>query len=249
MVSWADDKQKGHDTGYRIVFPTWWKSSWKDVRLGVTEEAHMAVQEKRLIELLQAKRREDPEGFRAYMPDVAEMLPDQPSRRTRRRSPFGLTEQEVSYHRAGLSEALGRLSDGIIVEDEAIKGLRHCAHLIRDGSLQYTGESEVVNGGISHEMGHEVLRSLVRAAIGKSPGAYKAKTTIPVGEGGDVLERISVIMGVFLELDRDGRLVSISVDPGRLRKRRKLMAFVGASEDPEPDVALRHDDYLAMQDR
>ena len=208
----------------------------------------MAVQEKRLIELLQAKRREDPEGFRAYMPDVAEMLPDQPSRRIRRKSPFGLTEQEVSYHRAGLSETLGKLNDGAIVAEEAVKGLRHCAHLIRDGSLQYTGESEVVNGGMPHEMGHGVLKSLVRAAIGKSPGSYKARTTIPVGDGGDVLDRVSLIMGVFLELDRDGRLVSVSIDPGRFRKRRKLMAFVGASKDPEPDVALRHDDYLAMQD-
>ena len=208
----------------------------------------MAVQDNRLIELLQAKRREDPEGFRAYMPDVARMLPDQPSKPIRRRSPFGLTEKELAFHRTGLSEVLGKLNEGTIVADEAVGGLRHCAHLIRDGSLQYTGESEVVNGGMPHEVGYKVLKSLVRAAIGKSPGSYRAKTTMSVDEGGDVLERISVIMGVFLELDRDGRLVSISIDPGRFRKRRKLMAFVGASKDPEPDVALRHDDYLAMQD-
>ena len=208
----------------------------------------MAVQGKRLIELLQAKRREDPEGFRAYMPDVAEMLPDQSSSRTLKSSPFGLTEQEISYHRTELSEVLDRLNDRTIVADEAVKGLRNCAHLIRDGSLQYTGESEVVNGGMPHEMGYEVLRGLLRAAIGKTPGSYKASTTIPVGEGGDVLERVSLIMGVFLELDREGRFVSISIEPGKFKKRRRLMAFVGASEDPEADVALRHDDYLAMRD-
>ena len=208
----------------------------------------MAIQEKRLIELLQAKRREDPKGFRAYLPDVEELLPDQPLRRPRRRSPFGLTEQELSHHRDGLSETLRKLNAGTLVGAEAVNGLLHCAHLIRDGSLQYTGESEVVNGGIPHELGHEVLKSLVKAAIGKSPGSYKARTTITVGEGGEVLDRVSLIMGVFLELDRDGRLVSVSIDPGRFRKRRKLMAFVGASEDPASDVALRHDDYLAMQD-
>ena len=207
----------------------------------------MAIQEKRLIELLQAKRCEDPEGFRAFMPDVAEMLPDHSLRRTRRSSPFGLTEQEVSYHRAGLSGVLDRLNERTIVAEEAVKGLNHCAHLVRDGSLQYTGETEVVNGGMPHEMGHEVLKGLLRAAVGKSPGSFKARTKIPVGDGGEVLDRVSLIMGVFLELDGEGRLVSIDIEPGRLRKRRKLMAFVGASEDPEPDVAQRHDDYLAMQ--
>ena len=133
----------------------------------------MAIQEKRLIELLQAKRCEDPEGFRAYMPDVAEMLPDLSSRRTRRSSPFGLTEQEVAYHRAGLSGVLDRLNDRTIVKEYAVKGLSHCAHLVGNGSLQYTGETEVVNGGMPHEMDHEVLRRLLRAAIGKSPGSYK----------------------------------------------------------------------------
>ena len=224
-------------------------SSWRGARRGRDWGVDMAVQDKRLLELLQAKRREDPDGFRAYMPEVAEMLSEQPTKRTRRKgSPFGLTEQEIRYHRTELSEVLSRLNGDTIGAEEAVKGLMHCAHLARDGSLQYTGESELVNGGIPHEMGHEVLKSLVRAAVGKSPGSYKAKTTIPVATGGDVLERVSVIMGVFLEFDRDDRLVSIAIDPGRFKKRRKLMAFVGASSDPEPDVALRHDDYLATQD-
>ena len=208
----------------------------------------MTTREKQLIDILQAKRREDPDGFRQYLPDIARLLVEPPQRRVGRRSTFGLTERELSYHRAGLSDVLGKLNGGPIVAEEAVKGLRHCAHLIRDGSLQYTGESEVVNGGMPHEMGYEVLKSLVRAAIGKSPGSYRAKTTIPVGEGGGVLERISVIMGVFLELDRDGRLVSVSIDPGRFKKRRKLMRIIGIGTESEPDVALRHDDYLAMQD-
>ena len=208
----------------------------------------MTTREKQLIDILQAKRREDPDGFREYLPDIARLLVEPPQRRVGRQSTFGLTERELSYHRAGLSDVLGKLNGGPIVAEEAVKGLRHCAHLIRDGSLQYTGESEVVNGGMPHEVGYEVLKSLVRATIGKSPGSYRAKTTIPVGEGGDVLERISVIMGVFLELDRDGRLVSVSIDPGRFKKRRKLMRIIGIGTESEPDVALRHDDYLAMQD-
>ena len=98
-------------------------------------------------------------------------------------------------------------------------------------------------------MGYEVLKGLLKAALGKSPGSYKAKTTAPVGEGGGpVVEQVSVIMGVFLGLDTNRRLVSVTIRPGKYRKRRKLMEFVGGSSDPQPDVALRHDDYLAMQD-
>lgn len=196
----------------------------------------MSIQENRIIELLQAKRRKDPEGFRKYLPDVTELLQDPPPRRSRSRSTFGLTEQELSYHRTGLLEALGKLDEGTITAEEAAKGLKHCADLIKDGNLPY-GRHDT----LPHEMGHDVLKSLVKAAIGKSPGSYKSKITLPLGKGGLVLEQVSVIMGVFLELDRDERLVSISIDPGKYRKRRKLMKFVGASRDPEPDVAARHD--------
>ena len=204
----------------------------------------MSVQQERLIDLLQAKYREDPKGFREYLPGAAELLPEQPPRRSRPRSPFGLTERELSYQRNGLSEVLAKLDEGTLTSGEAVQGLRHCATLIRDDNLPYGWDES-----LSHEMGYEVLKGLLRGALGKSPGSYKAKTTVPVGEGGGpVVEQVSVIMGVFLDLDTNRRLVSVSIDPGKYRKRRKLMEFVGASSDPEPDVALRHDDYLAMQD-
>ena len=203
----------------------------------------MTTQEKRLIDLLQAKYREDPKGFRKYLPGAAELLPEQPRTRSRARATFGLTERERSYHRAGLSEVLGKLDEGTITADEAVKGLQHCAALIKDDNLPYGWDEN-----LSHEMGYEVKKGLLRAALGKSPGSYKSKTTVPVsGDGGPILESVSVIMGVFLDLDRNRRLVSVSIDPGKYRARRKAMAFVGASRD-NPDVALRHDDYLAMQD-
>ena len=204
----------------------------------------MNTQEKRLIDLLQARYREDPKGFRKYLPGAAELLPEQPPRRSRPRSPFGLTGRELSFHRNGLSEVLAKLDERTLTPGEAAKGLQHCAALIRDDNLPYGWDES-----LSHQMGYEVLKGLLRAALGKSPGSYKAKTTVPVGEGGGpVVEQVSVIMGVFLDLDTNRRLVSVSIHPGKYRKRRKLMEFVGASSDPEPDVALRHDDYLAMQD-
>ena len=203
----------------------------------------MTTQERRLIDLLQTKYREDPKGFRKYLPGAAELLPEQPPTRSRARATSGLTERERSYHRAGLSEVLRRMDDGTVTADEAVKGLQHCAALIKDDNLPYGWDES-----LSHEMGYEVKKGLLRAALGKSPGSYRSKTAVPVsGGGGTILESVSVIMGVFLNLDRNRRLVSVSIDPGKYRARRKAMAFVGASRD-NPGVALRHDDYLAMQD-
>ena len=196
----------------------------------------MSTREKRLIDLLQAKRRADPQGFRKYLPGVIELLPALPARHSNARSPFGLTEQELAYHRDGLSAVLGKLEAGTVTAEEAAKGLQHCANLIRDDNLP-------------EEVGYETLKSLIRAALGKSPGSYRAKTTVPLGDGsGRVLERVSAIRGVSLDLDRERCLVSISIHPGKVRERRQLMKFVGASKDPAPDVAARHDDYLAMQE-
>ncbi len=198
----------------------------------------MSTQQERLIALLQAKRRADPQGFREYLPGVIELLPALSARRRSTRSPFGLTERECAYHRDGLADALGKLAAKTVTAEEAVKGLQHCANLIRDDNLP-------------EEVGYEVLKGLIRAALGKSPGSYRAKTIVPLGEGsgGPVLERVSAIRGVSLDLDRERRLVSISIHPGKVRERRQLMKFVGASKDPAPDVAAKHDDYLAMQAR
>ena len=196
----------------------------------------MTSQERRLVDLLRAKYRQDPEGFRKYLPGAAELLPQPSPGSGIRRSAFGLTEQELAFHRAGFVEVLVRLGEGSVSPDDAVKALQHCAALIKDDSLP-------------DEAGYEALKGLVSAGIGKSPGSYKAKTTVPLGEdGGEIHEQVSAIRGVYLDLDRNSRLVSISVNPSKVRERRSLMEFTGASEDAEPDVASRHDDYLAMQD-
>ena len=196
----------------------------------------MTSQEKRLIGLLQAKYRKDPIGFRKYLPGAAELLPEPSPSRAMRRSAFGLTEQEVAFHRAGLGEGLSKLEEASITAAEAAKALQHCAALMEDDNLP-------------DQAGHEALKGLVSARIGKSPGSYKSKTTVPLGkDGGEVHEQISIVRGVYLDLDRDKRLVSISLNPRKVRDRRRLMEFVGAGRDAEVDVAAKHDDYLAMQD-
>ena len=199
----------------------------------------MNIQEERIIDLLQAKRRKDPVGFRKYLPDVARLLPDQVSRQAKPRLPvFALTEQERSFHSVGLRDALSKLLEGTITPQDAAKGLQHCANMLKDDIFSLPEEAD-----------HDSLKALVRAAIGKSPGSFKSKTTVPLDQGGKgpVAEQASVIMGVYLDLDRNRQLVSISINPKEVRKRREVMKFVGASRDV-PDVAARHDYYLALQD-
>ena len=155
----------------------------------------MTTQEDRLVELLQAKRREDPKGFVEYLPGVSELLSELPPGSSGMRPPSALTNRELSYHREGLSEALGKLGEGVVTVEEAAKGLRHCANLIRDDSL-------------TEDVGYEELKALVRAAIGKSPRSYTSKTTVPVGEATLVL--------LSNESPRSGVCTSISTGTGAL---------------------------------
>ena len=199
----------------------------------------MDIQEKQIIDLLQVKHSQDPDGFRKYLPDVAELLLDPTRERTESRRPvFGLTEHERSYHKDGLSDALGKLDAGSVTPEDAAKGLEHCANLLRDDIF-----------GLPERADYEMLKALIRAAVGKSPGSYRSKTTVPLGNGGGpVLERISVIRGVYVDLDRNRQLVSVSISPQEVRGRKKLMEVVGAFRDTDSNVAARHDDHLAMQD-
>ncbi len=96
----------------------------------------MVTKEELLIDLLHAKYNEDPKGFSDYLPGAAELMREEPTRRNSWNH-AGLTEQELSHHRAGLTEALDKLDEDTITADEAVIGLRHCAALIRDSNLHY----------------------------------------------------------------------------------------------------------------
>lgn len=194
----------------------------------------MAKDTDRLVSLLQAKRRKDPKGFRKYLPDVADILPE-PRRRSISKSPFGLTERERAFHRNGLRGTLKTLAKDDLTKAEAVKGLHHYAMLIRDDAFY-------------NEVEDSDFKALVKATVGKSPGSFRVKTTVSVGDGGPVVERVSALRGVYLDLDGERRLVSVSIHPGKMREHRRLMKIVGIGSDCKSDVASRHDYYLAMQD-
>ena len=194
----------------------------------------MAKDTDRLISLLQSKRRKDPKGFRKYLPEVADMLPE-PAPRSISRSPFGLTESERSFHRNSLKETMQKLGKVELTKSKTVGGLHHYAMLIRDNAFY----DEIEDGD---------FKALVKAAIGKSPGTFRVKTTIDLDKGGPIVERVSALRGVYLDLDSERRLVSISIHPGKIKEHSRLTKIVGIGSDSKSDVATRHDDYLAMQD-
>ncbi len=190
--------------------------------------------EKRVLELLRARFKANPRGFRSFMPDVAELLDaDQVSSRPAGTS-FGLTNRELAFHQVGFKQTVERITKEPTKGGDAVEGLQHVANLIRDGNLPT-------------EAGFDTLSKLFKAAFGKSPGSFKSNTTMPLGEGNaaDVVIHVSMLRGVVLNLDRNMRLVSVTVTPRKYKERKKLLSFVGAGSDSESDVSLRHDDYLA----
>lgn len=193
-----------------------------------------------LVELLQLKYISNPKKFRSFMPDVAQLLDRMNPPRKFAKSSFGLTDREKDFHKGRLDAILQLVDEGTASEEQAIKGMEHCAALIHDDSLP-------------KDVKYEKLVKLIKSAVGKSPGSFKKVTTINVAGAGvssEIANKVSLVRGVYLELDREMRLVSISVLPSKVRERRKLMGIVGIGQDREGkcDVSVRHDEYLAEID-
>ena len=187
-----------------------------------------------IIDTLLAKYRADPEGFRRYLPEIAAELDAMFPSRGLRRSPFVLTDQERHRRLGLLKEAVVRLDTGSLSKEGAVDLLEHCAALIEDDSLP-------------DEVTHDSLVGVIRAAIGIAPSSIKRVTTMQLKDEAEykVVQELSIVRGVTLGLTWDGRVVSITVNPSKVRERSKLMAFVGKGRADAADVAAKHDDYLA----
>lgn len=180
-----------------------------------------------------SKYQTDPEWVNRHLPEIGEIMSRTVSPTRITQSPFGLTERERAFHIESLPgvEGLDELQS-----EDAVKALERCAALIRDDSLPY-------------EFDHEALVRLFKAAFNKTPGSFKTNTVIPVNQkdGGDdeSAHRASLVRGVVLNLDLNMKLLSVTITPRKVRERKKLMSIVGIGKDSMPDVAARHDDYLA----
>ena len=191
-----------------------------------------------IIGQLKMKYRSDPEGFRAYLPAVAEILDamNPPSPARRREPPFKLTEQERAHHKQGLSKMLERLEDGSLSFKQAVRALEHYANLQRDDNwTRYTN--------------HDMRVKLAKVALGRSHESFTEDTTVRIADddSAPIVSKVSFLRGVYLELDESMRLISISILPAKVAEFHKMTRFVGMGHDIEGkwDVSLRHDDYLA----
>ena len=119
---------------------------------------------------------------------------------------------------------------------EAVKVLERYAELIFNDSLP-------------HDVNHERLVHIFKAAAGKAPGSFRVNTTIPVRTNHPeaAVHKVSLVRGVELNLDTQMKLIFMEVTPKKVREHKGIMSIAGIGRDLASDVSVRHDDYLAEQ--
>ena len=177
----------------------------------------MTIWEEKLLLLLQDKRSEDPEGFRAYLPDVEQLLRDLAESPPKNDRMYGPKGWQPSPYEDPWQEAVRKMGQGTITADEAAKGLECCANLLLD-----TPFNESVN--------RERVESLFLKATGRPSDSYHSETTIPIYQGGTVAHSVPAIRGIHLRLDSNRRLLSIAVDPIKVAEGHSMLEKIRASE-------------------
>ncbi len=187
--------------------------------------------EKAAFEFLVSKYKADPNLFKRSFPDVSRIVRQavEPNRVSRPR--FSLTETEKAHRVKGLTAVMDMDTPS---SQDAVKAIEHCAILIQDDFM-------------TPHVNRQSIVSLFKSAFGKSPGSIRKNTTIPIEgyETGQPVYYSSLIRGVVANLDLEMRLVSLAITPRKVREGNKMMRIVGMGRDPNPDVSVRHDDYLA----
>ena len=189
---------------------------------------------------LKMKYRSDPQGFRAYLPSVAAILDamNPPPRPSKPR--FALTEQERAHHKQGLVKILQKLDDGGLSHEEAVKAFECCAKLLLER-----------NGSLLPEVEHAARVKLVDTFLGRSHESFTDDTTIKIADDASktpIAYKPSILRGVYMELDKDMRLISITIDPEKVKegiRMRSIIGIGGRDIEGKRDVSMRHDDYLA----
>ena len=125
----------------------------------------MRIREDKLLHLLQAKRSEDPEGFRKYLPEVEQLLCDLLDSPPKIHRTFSAVDGQPSPYEESWWEAVQKLAQGNITTLEAVGGLEACANLLLDNPY-----STAVN--------YEPVLGLFQKVTDKSPDSYESETTI-----------------------------------------------------------------------
>lgn len=185
-----------------------------------------------VFEILMRRFRDDPAGFRQYLPEIAQILDADMPRRLPS-TPYHLTERERDRRLGGLKSALDRLEAGTLDSLGAITALEDFATLADDGN-------------VPDALDEPLKRRLFALVAGRAPSTFNAQTELPVSheDDGQPVHEIALLRGVRLHLTWDMRLVSLSIAPARLRERRQALAFVGSTADEASDVSRDHDRYI-----
>ena len=147
---------------------------------------------------------------------------------------FKIDKHDQTRMVKSLAQSLGRYRDGKLSKQGAVRALEDCAVLILENRLPNTCD-------------HESLVGLLESTLGVALDSFDSATTISIkgAEGEELGTNLSLVRGVVLYLDSDGYLLSIDIAPSKIKERKALLTIVGVGRDTEPDVAERHDDYLA----
>ncbi|MEK7354634.1 MAG: hypothetical protein AABZ77_09040 [Chloroflexota bacterium] len=181
-----------------------------------------------ILQNLVNKFRVDPQGFRSYLPEVAQELEQVLPARTKKSYTSELTELERKRSCESLCELLSRKRLSPV---EAIQALEYCATLIQDESLP-----QVID--------RKTLLSLLGQVVGTPISKMKKNNKIAVHDG-EIAKEMAILRGVYLELTWNDRLVAISIFPNKFKERSRALKLVGIAEDSASDVSERHDAYLA----
>ncbi len=173
-------------------------------------------EQKWLQELVLNKYRADPEALRACLPDLAQAI-DQFLPTSRSRSRHELTQHELANRLARLNALLEDLASSSLETGGAVQALEHYAALIACHSPP---------DNIDHQTGV----ALLKAAFGVSPSSAKSILTIVVENRNETeVNRVTFLRGVTMNMSWDFRLVSVTIDPQRVRQRAVAMRLVGIS--------------------
>lgn len=171
-----------------------------------------------------------PEQLEAALPKIAQRLSlILPSKASNVRS-FGLTEKERALYTDDLRRLLANLGQYNLSTGQAVQALEKCASLIEDNSLPA-------------EVTRNTLAKLVKTATGLTPSAVKKKMNFTIKDG-SATNQISLLRGVLLNTTWDNRMLSIDINPSKVKERRRIVFFVGSAKDSESNVAERHNMYI-----
>jgi hypothetical protein len=115
--------------------------------------------------------------------------------------------------------------------DQAIEALRICAVL---------AESRVLPPSVGYDLLAELLE-----AVWQSPINWEDRSELRSDiDDQEPAGAVRLARGLDLFLDKNERLVAITLRPSKFMEGLRLMKIVGIGHDTATDVAERHDDYL-----